>query len=145
VVIAKTIAYSAIHAIQVQALLFVAMIFFYLPVYGEYIITFTVLFAVAFCGAMIGMLISTVSKTRLQANQMFLMVFILFLLALIFIPNPQINDWMPMYQGVNGFVSAAFKGFDFSLKSWPIISLSIIAGSCFVLTNVAFYFKKTLE
>ncbi len=145
VVIAKTMAYSAIHAVQVQALLFVAMIFFYLPVYGEYYISFTVLFLVAFCGAMIGMFISTISKTRLQANQMFLLVFILCLLALIFIPNPQVNDWMPMYQGVNGFVSAAFKGFDFSLKPWPVFSLGILSAAFFVLTNVAFYFKKTVE
>nr|MDO8109529.1 ABC transporter permease [Candidatus Sigynarchaeota archaeon] len=145
VILAKTIAYSSIHAVQVQLLMFIAMIFFRLPVFGGFHVSFILLFMVAFCGIMIGMFISVISKTRLQANQMFLLVFILFLLSLIFVTEPAINAWMPMYNGVDGFTSYAFKGFDFSMQPWPIISLSIMSGIFLTLTIVCFHFKKTVE
>lgn len=145
VITAKTMAYSGILAIPIQMILFVAMTVFRLPVYGSFHVSYLMLFMMAFCGIMIGMFISVLSKTRLQANQMFLMVFILLLLALIFITDPVVNDWMPMYQGVNGFTTYAYKGFDFALKPWPIISVSVVSGIFAAGTVVAFYFKKTVE
>ncbi|MFX0101271.1 MAG: ABC transporter permease [Candidatus Hodarchaeota archaeon] len=145
IIIAKTMAYSAIHAVQIQLLLLVAMFVFRLPVYCPFHVAFTVLFLVAFSGVMIGMFVSVLSKTRLQANQMFLLIFIVTLLSLIFISDPAILDWLPMYQGISGFNSAAYKGFDYADKPWPFLSLSIISVIFFVLVIVSFYFKKTLE
>ncbi len=145
VILAKTGALSAIHAVQVQLLLLVAHFGFELPILGNFLTSFLIIFMEAFCGVMIGMFISVVSKTRLQANQFFLLVFIIFLLALIFITTDEINRWMPMYQGVDGFTTYAYKGFDFALQPWPITSISILSGIFFVLTIVAFYFKKTIE
>nr|MDO8085690.1 ABC transporter permease [Candidatus Sigynarchaeum springense] len=145
VILAKTGALSAIHAVQVQLLLLVAIFGFDLPVLGNFHVSFLILFMDAFTGVMIGMFISVISKTRLQANQFFLLVFIVFLLALIFITNDDVNRWMPMYQGVDGFTTYAYKGFDFSLQPWPITSLCIMSGIFLLLTIVAFYFKKTVE
>lgn len=145
VILAKTGALSAIHAVQVQLLLLVAIFGFDLPVLGNFHVSFLILFMEAFTGVMIGMFISVISKTRLQANQFFLLVFIVFLLALIFITDDGINRWMPMYQGVDGFTTYAYKGFDFALQPWPITSLCILSGIFLLLTVVAFYFKKTVE
>ncbi|MHA1846583.1 MAG: ABC transporter permease [Promethearchaeota archaeon] len=145
VIIAKTLAYSGIHAIQVQMMLFVAMTIFRLPVYCPFYVAFLILFLVAFCGIAIGMFISMISKTRLQANQFFLLVFILMLLSLLFIPNEDINHWMPMYQGIDGFTSVAYKGFTWVEEPWPFISLSILSASFIIGTIVVFYFKKTIE
>ncbi|HME54854.1 MAG TPA: ABC transporter permease [Candidatus Lokiarchaeia archaeon] len=145
VIFAKTLAYSAIHAVQIQLLMFIAMFFFNLPIYGSFYVPFIMLFLVALTGVMMGMFVSVLSKTRLQANQMFLLIFVLVLLALIFITQPAINDWMPMYQGMNGFNSYAYKGFDFSMKPWPAIALSIESALFLGLTIVAFHFKKTVE
>ena len=145
VIAAKTIAYSGIHAVQVQLMLFVAMTIFRLPVYGAFHVSFLMLFMIAFCGIAMGMFVSVLSKTRLQANQMFLLVFIMFLLALIFITDPAITNWMPMYQGVNGFTTYAYKGFDFALKPWPMISTGIVSAAFMAATILAFHFKKTVE
>ncbi len=145
VILAKTGAYSAIHAVQVQLLLLVAMFAFELPVLGNFGVSFLILFMDAFCGVMIGMFLSVISKTRLQANQFFLLVFIIFLLSLIFVTTEGINMWMPMYMGVDGFTTYAYKGFGFDLQPWPIMSLCIVSGIFLVLTIVAFYFKKTVE
>ncbi|NMC08395.1 MAG: ABC transporter permease [Candidatus Lokiarchaeota archaeon] len=145
VVLAKTGALSAIYAVQVQLILLVAIFGFDLPVLGDYYVPFLMLFMQAFCGAMIGMFISVISKTRLQANQFFLLVFIVFLLALIFVTNDDINLWMPMYQGVDGFTTYAYKGFGFALQPWPIMSVTVISLAFLGLTILAFYFKKTIE
>jgi hypothetical protein len=145
IIFAKTLAYSGIHAVQIQLLLLVAMFIFRLPVYCPFHVAFMVLFLVAFSGMMIGMFVSVLSKTRLQANQMFLMIFIVMLLALIFISDPAILDWLPMYQGISGFNSAAYKGFDFADKPWPFFSLGTISGVFLGLIIVSFYFKKTLD
>jgi hypothetical protein len=145
VILAKTGALSAIHAVQVQLLLLVAMFAFDLPVRGNFMVSFLILFMEAFCGVMIGMFISVISKTRLQANQFFLLVFIVFLLALIFVSTEAVNLWMPMYNGVDGFTTYAYKGFGFDLQPWPITSLCFLSGTFLVLTIVAFYFKKTID
>lgn len=145
VILAKTGALSAIYAVQVQLILLVAVFGFDLPVLGDFYVPFLMLFMQAFCGAMLGMLISVISKTRLQANQFFLLVFIVFLLALIFVTNEEVNLWMPMYQGVDGFTTYAYKGFGFALQPWPITSVSILSFSFLALTIIAFYFKKTIE
>ncbi len=145
VILAKTGAYAAIHAVQVQLLLLVAMFAFELPILGNFFVSFLIIFMEAFCGVMIGMFISVISKTRLQANQFFLLVFIVLLLSLIFVTNDAINMWMPMYVGVDGFTTYAYKGFGFDLQPWPIMCLCIESGIFLVLTIVAFYFKKTVE
>lgn len=145
VIFAKTLAYSAVHAVQIQLLMFIAMFFFQLPVYGSFYVPFIILFLVALTGVMMGMFISVIAKTRLQANQMFLLVFVLFILALLFIAQPAINNWMPMYQGMNGFDSYAYKGFSFSMKPWPVFALFTESALFLGLTIITFHFKKTVE
>jgi hypothetical protein len=145
VIFAKTMAYSAIHAVQIQLLMVLAMFFFNLPIYGNFYVPFTMLFLVALDGVMIGMFISVLAKTRLQANQSFLLVFVIFLLSLLFIASPMINNWMPMYQGMNGFDSYAYKGFDFSMKPWPLFAMLTETLGFLGLTIIMFHFKKTVE
>ncbi|MBD3188067.1 ABC transporter permease subunit [Candidatus Bathyarchaeota archaeon] len=145
VIVAKTMAYSAIHAIQVQSMLFLSMTVFRLPVYCPFYVAFLQLFLLAFAGIMIGMFISMISKTRLQANQLFLLVFIVMLLSLIFISDPAVTDWLPMYQGVDGFTTVAFKGFTLREAPWPAFSMVVISIIFLILTIIAFYFKKTIE
>ncbi|MHA1716941.1 MAG: ABC transporter permease [Promethearchaeota archaeon] len=145
VIVGKTLAYSAIHAIQVQSMLFVSMTIFRLPVYCPFIVAFLLLFLLAFSGIMIGMFLSMVSKSRLQANQLFLLVFIISLLSLIFISDPVITDWLPVYQGVDGFTTVAFKGFGFKDAPWSFISFGVISVIFLALTIITFYYKKTIE
>ncbi|MHA1697661.1 MAG: hypothetical protein ACTSWN_02345, partial [Promethearchaeota archaeon] len=108
-------------------------------------VIFTLLFLLTFSGTTIGMFISILSKSRLQANQAFLLVFIVLLLSLMFVADPNFTNWHPMYQSVSGFTSAAYKGFGFSEKPWPFISLLTIGSTFFGLTVVAFHFKKRIE
>jgi ABC-2 type transport system permease protein len=145
VLVAKCAAYTSIAAIQVQLQLLVAMIFFRMVIYGNYLWTFGIMMLMAFTGITLGMFVSVVSKTRLQANQLFLMVFILMLLALIFITQPAITNWLPMYQGVDGFNSTAYKGFSFFQHPWPFISLGTESLAFIAITIIGFHFKKTIE
>jgi ABC-2 type transport system permease protein len=97
---AKYLTYMSILIIQIISLIISALAFG-LYLVGSLIDLFLSLFILGFTGLAIGIFISTLSKTKTQANQLFLATFlVLILLSGIFIPI----DAMPIYLQVIAYV-----------------------------------------
>lgn len=97
---AKYLTYISILIIQNLSLIITALAFG-LYLVGSFIDLFLALFILGFTGLAIGIFISTLSKTKTQANQLFLAAFlVLVLLSGIFIPI----DAMPIYLQVIAYI-----------------------------------------
>jgi len=97
---AKYLTYISILIIQNLSLIITALAFG-LYLVGSLIDLFLALFILGFTGLAIGIFISTLSKTKTQANQLFLAAFlVLVLLSGIFIPI----DAMPIYLQVIAYI-----------------------------------------
>ena len=97
---AKYLTYMSILVIQNLSLIFTALAFG-LYLVGSILDLFLALFILGFTGLALGIFISTLSKTKTQANQLFLATFlVLVLLSGIFIPI----DAMPIYLQVIAYI-----------------------------------------
>jgi len=97
---AKYLTYMSILIIQNLSLIYTALAFG-LYLVGSLIDLFLALFILGFTGLALGIFISTLSKTKTQANQLFLATFlVLILLSGIFIPI----DAMPIYLQVIAYI-----------------------------------------
>jgi len=97
---AKYLTYMSILVIQSLSLI-ISALSFGLYLVGSFFDLFLSLFILGFTGLAIGIFISTLSKTKTQANQLFLATFlVLILLSGIFIPI----DAMPIYLQVFAYI-----------------------------------------
>ena len=97
---AKYLTYMSILVIQSFSLI-ISALSFGLYLVGSFFDLFLSLFILGFTGLAIGIFISTLSKTKTQANQLFLATFlVLILLSGIFIPI----DAMPIYLQVFAYI-----------------------------------------
>jgi hypothetical protein len=110
-VLAKTLAYFAVGLIQIQFLLILWMGMFGIIPNTDYLTLNAVLWLLALSGSALGVVISTVVTTRLQANQSFL--FLLFASMIVgtgFLDVGIIDEWFPLNLGRVMMIDTAFKG-----------------------------------
>ncbi len=111
VVVAKVIGYVIIGFFQSLLLVTLWVLAFNLNLNTSFISLVIIMSLSSLTGSATGILISAVSSTRLQANQMFL--FVLFgtlILAGFFIDVGALDRILPMNQGLNLLIDTAFKG-----------------------------------
>ncbi|MFW9850145.1 MAG: ABC transporter permease, partial [Candidatus Thorarchaeota archaeon] len=142
-ILAKTLAYFAIGVFQGGVLLGLWMwMFAIIPNTSPLVILF-ILSLMSLSGSALGVLISTVVSTRLQANQSFL--FILFgtmILGTGFIDVGIVDEIFPVNLGRVMIVDTAFKGIaitDFMREIIIILVMTVI----FILAAYGIYSKKT--
>jgi len=161
VIFAKLIAYLVIGIIQIVLLLLISILGFGLPIIGNYQITmldpligpvigsaittftlFLLLLTLAFTGICMGLLISVISKTRLQASQYFLLVFILMFVLSWFVSSEFFSQVLPLPVAQASFNEIAFKGFTILQAGQSFLTLFIFGSVCLALCMLIFYFKK---
>ena len=144
-VIAKVCAYFVVGMLQTQFLLILWQLLFNIDAWGAYHILNFVLALMSFSGASLGVLISTVVTTRLQANQSFL--FLLFGSVIVgtgFIDVGLVDDYFPLNLGRVMMTDTAFKGVDileFADSIYVIVVMSLIF---MFIAWLIFARKKTL-
>ncbi|MFW9807191.1 MAG: ABC transporter permease [Candidatus Thorarchaeota archaeon] len=110
-ILAKVCAYFVVGMLQAQFLLILWQVLFNINVWGEYLTMNIVLALMSLSGSCLGVLISTVVTTRLQANQSFL--FLLFGSTIVgtgFMDVGLIDDYFPLNLGRIMMSDTAFKG-----------------------------------
>ncbi|MFX1260618.1 MAG: ABC transporter permease [Promethearchaeota archaeon] len=133
-VLAKTLAYFAVGLIQIQFLLIMWMGMFGIIPNTDYLTLNAVLWLLALSGAALGVVISTVVTTRLQANQSFL--FLLFASMIVgtgFIDVGIIDEWFPLNLGRVMMIDTAFKGVDLFSFTNEIVKILIFSAVLIVL------------
>jgi ABC-2 type transport system permease protein len=133
-VLAKTLAYFAVGLIQIQFLLIMWMGMFGIIPNTDYLTMNAVLWLLALSGSALGVLISTVVTTRLQANQSFL--FLLFASMIVgtgFLDVGIIDEWFPLNLGRIMMIDTAFKGVDLFSFTNEIIRILLFSVALIII------------
>jgi ABC-2 type transport system permease protein len=148
ILMSKYIAYSVLLVVQSTAVLF-ASLGSGLYIRGRAIDLWGALMMIGFSGISIGMFISSLCKTKTEANQLFFAFFIiLFLLSGIFIPIDgmplpirAIAEALPLAHGAPLIDSITTKGL--SLWSMGFLALALISAAFIVLSFIAMARRRT--
>ncbi|MFX1561420.1 MAG: ABC transporter permease [Promethearchaeota archaeon] len=128
-IIAKVCAYFIVGMLQAQFLLILWQVLFTIDVWNQYLTMNIVLALMSLSGSALGVLISTIVTTRLQANQSFL--FLLFGSVIVgtgFMDVGLIDDYFPLNLGRVMMSDTAFKGvalFEYTGDILIILELSL--------------------
>jgi ABC-type multidrug transport system permease subunit len=141
-ILAKVSAYFVVGMVQAQFLLVLWQLLFEINAWGVYHILNFVLALMSFSGAALGVLISTLVTTRLQANQSFL--FLLFGSVIVgtgFMDVGLVDDYYPLNLGRVMMTDTAFKGVDI-LEFIDEINIIIIMSLIFLLIAWLIFVRK---
>ncbi|MHA2140569.1 MAG: ABC transporter permease [Candidatus Thorarchaeota archaeon] len=133
-ILAKTLAYFAVGLIQIQFLLIMWMGMFGIVPNTDYLTLNAVLWLLSLSGSALGVVISTVVTTRLQANQSFL--FLLFASMIVgtgFIDVGIIDEWFPLNLGRVMMIDTAFKGVNLFSFTDEIIRILLFSAGLILL------------
>ena len=131
VVVSKVISYVIIGFFQSLLLVSLWVIAFNLTLNTEFAILVLIMSLTSLTGSSTGILISSLSSSRLQANQMFLfLMFGTLILSGFFIDVGMLDDFLPMNQGMKVLIDTAFKGlnlFDVLVPIAKLVGFSVLA------------------
>jgi ABC-2 type transport system permease protein len=141
VIVAKVLGYVIIGFFQSLLLISLWVLAFDLSLNTGFESLIIIMSLTSMTGSAAGILISAVSGTRLQANQIFLFVmFATIILSGFFIDVGVLNDILPMNLGMNLLIATAFKGLSL-LDVWGSI-LTLLAFSVIAILSASFIFSK---
>lgn len=141
VVMAKLIAYSIIGSIQIAFILTIAIIFFFLVVLANLLIVFGLLFLVSLVSTTIGIFLSSLSNSRLQANQYFVFTFVTMIITTWFLDNEAIQKWVPFFAGQKAFTELAYRGV---VETEYFISLGLVSLVFLALSLITFQLRRRM-
>ncbi len=144
VLLAKLMGYSLIVFLQIQELLLLSWLGFGLPLRCGYFQILILLFLVGFSGITLGLLLSVVATSRLQASQYFLLIFILMLVLTWFGGLDFIRNVIPLYRGQEAFGIMAYKGFTILEAGMDILVIFLFGFVSYLLAHIVFHFKKSV-
>ncbi len=123
-ILAKVLAYFVLGMVQAQFLLLLWMGLFGIVPNADYLTLNGVLALMSISGSALGVFISTLCRTRLQANQSFLLLlFSSFIVGTGFLDVGQIDQYYPLNLGRIMIIDTAFKGVSLSTFSSEIIRI----------------------
>ncbi len=142
-ILAKVLGYFMVGMMQAQFLLVLWMVLFNINLWHQFLNLNIILGLMALSGSALGVLISTVVTTRLQANQSFL--FLMFgttILGTGFMDVGLVDDYFPVNLGRVMIVDIAFKNVAFS-EFYGDMYLILVLSLVFILLSWLIFVKKT--
>ncbi len=140
VIFSKLVAYLFIGALQIIFILSIAYFGFGMPINGNVFLVFFLLLLLALSAITVGLIISAISTSRLQASQYFVLVFVSLLVITWFVEGV-VQEYIPLYVAENGFTELAYRGI-FSFTPY-YSNLLMFSGVCLVLALIIFRLRKT--
>ncbi len=142
VIVAKVLAYLIIGFFQSLFLVSLWVISFDLSLNTGFESLIIIMCLTSLAGSTTGILISSISSSRLQANQMFLFVmFGTLILAGFFIDVGFFDQILPMNQGLKILIDTAFKGLTL-LDVWPAVAKLLGFSVLAILASTLIFAKK---
>ena len=145
VILAKLVAYLIIGVFQILILLGLSTFIYQLPISGGIVgvlLMILMLLTLAFAGIALGLFISVISTTRLQASQYFLLVFIMMFILTYFVSSDLFGSILPLPLASNGFNLIAYKFYVPGALD-NIFRISLFGLVSLVLAFAVFYLKKS--
>jgi ABC-type multidrug transport system permease subunit len=144
-ILSKVGAYFAVGMMQSQFLLILWLVLFGIVPNTDYLTLNTICALMAFSGSAFGVLISTLCKTRLQANQSFLfLLFSSFIVGTGFMDVGIVDDYYPLNLGRVMIIDTAFKGISLWTFSNDIINIGIFSLASILLAYIIYVKRTTL-
>ncbi|OGT56759.1 MAG: mannose-1-phosphate guanyltransferase [Gammaproteobacteria bacterium RIFCSPHIGHO2_12_FULL_43_28] len=151
VMIGKSIPFIVVGYLQVIVVLFIARVFFAIPMVGSFALLLLVTMPFILANLFVGIMISTLSKTQLEASQIsiffFLPSFILSGFAFPYYGMPywarMISDVLPLTHFINIIRGIMLKGATFTdiwVDLWPLLLFMVV-----MLMMALRYYKDTLD
>jgi ABC-type multidrug transport system permease subunit len=144
-IIAKILAYFVVGMLQAQFLLILWQVLFNIDVWSQYLTMNIVLGLMSLSGSALGVLISTIVTTRLQANQSFL--FLLFGSTIVgtgFMDVGLIDDYFPLNLGRVMMSDTAFKGVALTEFTGDILIILELSLALIIIAWIIFARRTTL-
>ncbi|NHI94909.1 MAG: ABC transporter permease [Candidatus Lokiarchaeota archaeon] len=145
VILAKLLAYMIIGFFQILILIGLSTFVYQMPIsggIGGVLLLILLLLTLAFAGITLGLFISVVSTSRLQASQYFLLAFIMMFILTYFVSSDIFGAILPLPLASSGFNDIAYKYYVpgalddiFRISMFGIVSLG--------LAFAVFYLKKS--
>jgi len=144
-ILSKTLAYFTVGMIQAQFLFALWMGLFGIVPNTDYLTLNAVLALMAFSGSALGVFISTLCNTRLQANQSFLLLlFSSFIVGTGFMDVGIVDEYYPLNLGRVMLFDTAFKGLPIAYFTPEIIRVLIFSSAMLLLAYIVFMNRQTL-
>jgi len=144
-IIAKTLAYFVVGMLQTQFLLILWLGLFGIVPNTDYLTLNFVLGLMSLSGSAFGVFISTLCKTRLQANQSFLfLLFSSFIVGTGFMDVGIVDQYYPLNLGRVMIIDTAFKGVSIWSFTNDIINIGIFSLAMLILAYIVFIRRTTL-
>jgi hypothetical protein len=144
-ILSKVLAYFMVGMLQTQFLLILWLSLFGINLWGQYLNLNIILALMSISGAALGVLISTLVTTRLQANQSFL--FLLFGSVIVgtgFIDVGLLDDYYPLNLGRVMMVDIGFKNISFSEFLPQIYVILELTFALIIIAWLIFRHKESL-
>jgi ABC-type multidrug transport system permease subunit len=144
-ILAKILAYFVVGMIQTQFLLALWIGLFGIVPNTDYLTLNIVLGLMAISGSAMGVFISTLCTTRLQANQSFLfLLFSSFIVGTGFMDVGIVDEYYPLNLGRVMIIDTAFKGISIWNFMGDIINIGIFSFLMIILAYLVFVKRTTL-
>ncbi|MGV9170817.1 MAG: ABC transporter permease [Promethearchaeia archaeon] len=144
-ILSKTLAYFTVGMIQAQFLLVLWIGLFGIVPNTDYLTLNLILGLMAFSGSALGVFISTLCNTRLQANQSFLLLlFSSFIVGTGFMDVGIIDEYYPLNLGRVMLFDTAFKGLPLAHFTPEIVRAFIFSFCMLLLGYIVFSKRQTL-
>jgi len=144
-ILAKVFAYFVVGMLQAQFLLVLWQLLFNIDVWAQYLTMNIVLALMSLSGSSLGVLISTLVTTRLQANQSFL--FLLFGSMIVgtgFMDVGLVDDYYPLNLGRVMMADTAFKGVALAEFTSDILIILELSLALILIAWIIFTRRTTL-
>nr|MDO8076865.1 ABC transporter permease [Candidatus Freyarchaeota archaeon] len=142
--IAKTISYLLVAMVQIMIVLAVLILGYQFQPVGSLFSFFIVLLLTSFFGIGLGIFISVVSTSRLQANQYFIFAYLILIVILLAVPVKAIQRLDPLQlarEAISGITARGLPIVDISTQCLYLLGYT---GFFLGLAFVVFFFKKGL-
>jgi hypothetical protein len=117
---------------------------FGLVIRGDIISYFGLLFIIALSGVVWGLLVSALAEVPLNALQYFIFLLLFFMIALLFLNDPNILRWIPMRNGTNLLMNVTLRGEPIAWNLRYIYDTLIEVAILYVATQWLFNRKKNM-
>jgi ABC-2 type transport system permease protein len=145
VVFGKIAAYTIIGMIQGLLLVILWVVGFQLQLYTDLLTLMVIVMLMALAGAVSGVVISSLSTSRLQANQGFLFLLLgMMILSGMFIDVGVIKEFLPMNLGMTMIQETAFKGLLLIATLPNITRILIYIIGAILISILVMWRKRTL-
>ncbi len=143
-VLAKVLAYLITAIIQMVIIIGILSLVYHYQPSGSYISLVLCLLCISLFGITLGVFISIISNSRLQANQYFIFAFLTLVVIELAVPVADVKNASPLHMAREAIINIASRGLPLYYAMPPMIGLLIYSLALLAISLVIFSVKRSV-